>query len=58
MWEVERVDGTLYGTSYLIRNKETGGYLADNSSGGGAIHFGTEGKANIACRMLNATDTH
>lgn len=53
MWEIEEVPSTMFGRAYLIKNMVTGGYLADNGPGGGAIHFGTEEDAETVRAALN-----
>ena len=57
MWQVEEVQGTLYGTSYLIRNDRDQGYLSNNSqAGGGTLHFMTRADADIVADILNRAD--
>lgn len=54
MWEVEEVHGTLYGTSYLIKNTNDQGYLACNAPGGGTLHFMFKDEAMDIVRLLNS----
>lgn len=57
MWLVEEVQGTLYGTSYLIRNDRDQGYLANNcQAGGGALHFMNRAEAQGIADVLNRCD--
>ena len=57
MWQVEEVQGTLYGTSYLIRNDRDQGYLSNNSQGGGGtLHFLNRAEAEGIAAVLNRSD--
>jgi hypothetical protein len=57
MWEVTNLGPYHDGTRYIVRNHNTGGYLADNSLSGGAIHFLDPTEAQSVCDILNAGNT-
>lgn len=57
MWHVEVVEGTLYGTSYLIKSDRDQGYLSNNSpAGGGVLHFMNRADAEVIADVLNRAD--
>lgn len=53
MWEVEDLTVVSYVNAYVIRNKRTGGYLADNSTNAGALHFHHKYDAEVIVSVLN-----
>lgn len=52
VWDIEELTGYQEGYRYLIVNKRTGGYLADNN--GGALHFLKQSDALAVCQLMNS----
>lgn len=57
MWAIVEMPGYRDGARYLLLNKRTGGYLADNSQFGGALHFTSREGCEIVRDALNSTET-
>lgn len=57
MWVITEVPGYRDGTRYLLLNKRTGGYLADNSQFGGALHFVDRFACTMVANALNLAET-
>jgi hypothetical protein len=57
MWEIVTID-RISGNVYLMHNTRTDGYLSDNGSGGGALHFIDEEEARQMVDLLNSFEIH
>lgn len=55
MWTVEELTGYNHGPRYIVKNEYSGGYVADNSSSGGALHFLVKSDAEALARFLSTT---
>lgn len=55
MWTVEELTGYSHGSHYIVKNEHSGGYVADNSSSGGALHFLVKSDAETLAQFLSTT---
>lgn len=58
MWEIEELGGYRNGTHYLVKRRGNDGVLADNSRGGGALHFLVKSEAEAIRDLLNTSELH